>query len=152
MKTTELLNIAHIWFESQRWKSFPFQNQTWKAFLEGKNGLLNAPTGSGKTYALWVPVVLDYIRKNPDYATKHKRGLKAIWITPLRALSVEIEQAANRFAGDIGSQLTVGIRTGDTSQKLRAAQKKQMPDLLITTPESLQLLLSSKEYGKRRET
>src|SRR5690606_34489702 len=148
MKTTELLNIAHNWFESQRWKSFPFQNQTWKAFLEGKNGLLNAPTGSGKTYALWVPVVLDYIRKNPDYATKHKPGLKAIWITPLRALSVEIEQAANRFAGDIGSQLTVGIRTGDTSQKLRAAQKKQMPDLLITTPESLQLLLSSKEYGK----
>src|SRR5690606_17012282 len=99
-------------------------------------------------YALWIPIVLDYIRQNPDYATKHKPGLKAIWITPLRALSVEIEQAANRFAGGIGSGLTVGIRTGDTSQKLRAAQKRQMPDLLITTPESLQLLLSSKEYGK----
>lgn len=148
MNNKELLNIAHNWFESQHWKTFPFQNQTWKAFLEGKNGLLNAPTGSGKTYALWVPIVLDYIRQHPEYATKHKPGLKAIWITPLRALSVEIEQAANRFAGDIGSKLTVGIRTGDTSQKLRAAQKKQMPDLLITTPESLQLLLSSKEYGK----
>jgi ATP-dependent Lhr-like helicase len=148
MKKNELINIAQSWFKSQNWKSFAFQKQTWSAFLQGKNGLLNAPTGSGKTYALWIPIVLDYIRQNPDYETNHKPGLKAIWITPLRALSVEIEQAANRFAQEIGSNLTVGIRTGDTSQKLRAAQKKQMPDLLITTPESLQLLLSSKGYDK----
>ena len=148
MNKTELINIAQSWFQAQNWKSFAFQKQTWNAFLEGKNGLLNAPTGSGKTYALWIPIVLDYIRGNPDYKTTHKPGLKAIWITPLRALSVEIEQAANRFAEEIGSGLTVGIRTGDTSQKLRAAQKKQMPDLLITTPESLQLLLSSKGYDK----
>ena len=148
MNKTELLKIADTWFENQSWKPFAFQKQTWNAFLQGKNGLLNAPTGSGKTYALWIPIVLDYIRKNPDYKTKHKPGLKAIWITPLRALSVEIEQAANRFAGEIGTSLTVGIRTGDTSQKIRAAQKRQMPDLLITTPESLQLLLSSKGYDK----
>ena len=116
--------------------------------MQKKNGLLNAPTGSGKTYALWVPIVLDYLKQNPDYKIKHKKGLKAIWITPLRALSVEIEQAAQRFADDIESGLTVGIRTGDTPQKIRAAQKKSMPDLLITTPESLQLLLSSKNYDK----
>lgn len=148
MNKTELLKIAENWFNEQDWKVFPFQKQTWNAFLKGKNGLLNAPTGSGKTYALWVPIVLDYIKQNPDYKTKQKKGLKAIWITPLRALSVEIEQAANRFAEGIGSNLTVGIRTGDTSQKLRTAQKKQMPDLLITTPESLQLLLSAKDYDK----
>ncbi|HET8885981.1 MAG TPA: ligase-associated DNA damage response DEXH box helicase, partial [Salinimicrobium sp.] len=136
------------WFEEQNWKVFPFQKQTWNAFLKGKNGLLNAPTGSGKTYALWVPIVLDFIKQNPDYKTKQEKGLKAIWITPLRALSVEIEQAANRFAEGIGSNLTVGIRTGDTPQKIRAAQQKQIPDLLITTPESLQLLLSSKDYDK----
>ena len=148
MNKPDLLKIAITWFQTQTWKAFPFQKQTWEAFLKGKHGLLNAPTGSGKTYALWIPIVLDYIRQNPDYKTKHRPGLKAIWITPIRALSVEIEQAANRFAEDVGSGLTVGIRTGDTSQKLRAAQKKQMPDLLITTPESLQLLLSSKDYDK----
>ena len=148
MKENEVSKIAESWFKSQDWEPLAFQRETWNAFLEGKNGLLNAPTGSGKTYALWIPIVLDYIRKNPDYKTKYSPGLKAVWITPLRALSVEIEQAATRFAQEIGSNLTVGIRTGDTSQKLRAAQKKQMPDLLITTPESLQLLLSYKGYDK----
>ncbi|MBZ9631129.1 ligase-associated DNA damage response DEXH box helicase [Salegentibacter sp. LM13S] len=148
MNRNQLIKIAEIWFSNQGWMPFAFQKQTWTAFLQGKNGLLNAPTGSGKTYALWVPIVLDYLKKNPEYKTKHKKGLKAIWITPLRALSVEIEQAAQRFANEIGSGLTVGIRTGDTPQKVRAAQKKSMPDLLITTPESLQLLLSSKNYDK----
>ncbi|MGM0390863.1 MAG: DEAD/DEAH box helicase, partial [Bacteroidota bacterium] len=148
MNQTQLIKLAESWFEEQGWKPFAFQKQTWKAYLKGKHGLLNAPTGSGKTYALWIPVVLEYIKNNPDYKTKHKKGLKAIWITPLRALSVEIEQAATRFAAQMGTQLTVGIRTGDTSQKDRASQKKNMPDLLITTPESLQLLLSSKDYDK----
>jgi ATP-dependent Lhr-like helicase len=148
MNRDQLTKIAETWFSNQEWKPFAFQKQTWTAFLQKKNGLLNAPTGSGKTYALWVPIVLDYLKKNPDYKTKQKKGLKAIWITPLRALSVEIEQSAQRFADEIGSGLTVGIRTGDTPQKVRAAQKKSMPDLLITTPESLQLLLSSKNYDK----
>ncbi len=148
MKRAELTGLAEEWFSGNGWKPFKFQKDTWKAYLQKKNGLLNAPTGSGKTYALWVPIVLDYIKKNPDYQTKHKKGLKAIWITPLRALSVEIEQAASRFAEEMGTQLSVGIRTGDTSQKERAAQKKSMPDLLITTPESLQLLLSSRNYPK----
>ena len=148
MNRAELIKLAEDWFTHQAWKPFRFQKETWKAYLQKKNGLLNAPTGSGKTYALWIPIILDYIKKNPDFRTKHKKGLKAIWITPLRALSVEIEQAANRFAEEIGTQFTVGIRTGDTSQKERAAQKKSMPDLLITTPESLHLLLSSKNYNK----
>ncbi len=148
MNQTQLIKLAESWFEEQGWKPFAFQKQTWKAYFQGKNGLLNAPTGSGKTYALWIPVVLEYIKNNPDYKTKHKPGLKAIWITPLRALSVEIEQAASRFAEEMGTQLTVGIRTGDTSMKDRAAQRKSMPDLLITTPESLQLLLASKDYDK----
>lgn len=151
MNKTELVALAENWFSGQNWKPFRFQKDTWKAYLQKKNGLLNAPTGSGKTYSLWVPIVLDYIRINPDYRTKHKKGLKAVWITPLRALSVEIEQAASRFAVEMGTQLSVGIRTGDTPQKLRTAQKKSMPDLLITTPESLHLLLSSKDYKKQFE-
>jgi len=116
--------------------------------LEGKHGLLNAPTGSGKTYALWFPIVLNYIKNNPDYRSTHKKGLKAVWITPLRALSQEIKQSAERITQDLGTQMTVGIRTGDTSTKERAKQRTTMPDLLITTPESLHLLLSSKGYAK----
>ena len=148
MNREELFNIAENWFQDQEWKPFKFQKDTWKAFLQGKNGLLNAPTGSGKTYALWFPIVLNYIKNNPDYKTKHKKGLKAIWITPLRALSQEIKQSAERVNSDLGTQMTVGIRSGDTSTKERAQQKKQMPDLLITTPESLQLLLATKGYDK----
>ncbi|KGO91356.1 ligase-associated DNA damage response DEXH box helicase [Flavobacterium subsaxonicum] len=147
MNREQLFDIATGWFESRGWKPFPFQTQTWTAFLQGKNGLLNAPTGSGKTYALWLPVVLDYIKKNPDYKTKHKPGLKAIWITPLRALSVEIKQAAERVADDLQTGLTVGIRTGDTSASERSKQKTKIPDLLITTPESMQLMLASKDYA-----
>ncbi|MGO4772221.1 ligase-associated DNA damage response DEXH box helicase [Flavobacterium sp. W22_SRS_FK3] len=148
MNRDKLYIISENWFRDQGWKSFPFQTQTWTAFLQGKNGLLNAPTGSGKTYALWFPIVLDYINKNPDFKTKHKSGLKAIWITPLRALSVEIKQAAERIITDLDLPLTVGIRSGDTSQSERTKQSKKMPDLLITTPESLQLLLASKEFSK----
>lgn len=109
---------------------------------------MNAPTGSGKTYALWFPIVLNYIKNNPEYKTKYKKGLKAIWITPLRALSQEIKQSAERITQDLETQMTVGIRTGDTSAKERAKMRTNMPDLLITTPESLQLLLSSKGYEK----
>ena len=148
MNRETLFTIAENWFEKQNWKPFAFQTQTWTAFLQNKNGLLNAPTGSGKTYALWMPIVLNYIKKNPDYKTKHKPGLKAIWITPLRALSVEIKQAAERVATDLETNLTAAIRSGDTSQSERAKQKIKMPDLLITTPESLQLLLATKDYAK----
>jgi ATP-dependent Lhr-like helicase len=152
MKQTVLINIASTWFQQKNWKVFPFQKKTWKAFLDGKHGLLNAPTGSGKTYALWAPIVLQYIKDNPDYKTKHTKGIKALWITPLRALSVEIQQSAQRFADELETGLTVGIRTGDTSQSERAKQKKNMPDLLITTPESLMLLLASKGYDKTFKT
>jgi len=146
MNREQLFTIASTWFENQGWKPFPFQTQTWTAFLHGKNGLLNAPTGSGKTYALWLPIILNYIKENPNYKTKQTPGLKAIWITPLRSLSVEIKQAAERVINDLDIKMTVGIRSGDTSAAERAKQKGRMPDLLITTPESLQLLLASKGY------
>ncbi|QLE01032.1 ligase-associated DNA damage response DEXH box helicase [Galbibacter sp. BG1] len=150
--TKELFKIAEHWFLSQNWKPFPFQKKTWQAYLEGKNGLLNAPTGSGKTYALWIGIILKYIQENPDYKTKNPIGVKAVWITPLKALSLEIQQATQRFCDEIELPFTVGIRTGDTPQKERAAQKRKMPDLLITTPESLHLLLSSKNYDKTFST
>jgi ATP-dependent Lhr-like helicase len=148
LNKNQLFHIAEDYFQQQGWTAFPFQKQTWDAFISGKNGLLNAPTGSGKTYALWVAIVLNYIKSNPDYKTKNKKGLKAIWITPLRSLSQEIAQTSQKFVDGIGLPFTVGIRSGDTSTKERAAQKKSMPDLLITTPESLHLLLATKDHVK----
>lgn len=147
MNRQELFSHADSWFANQRWKPFAFQKETWTAFLQGKNGLLNAPTGSGKTYALWIPIVLDYMQRTKDY-TKPASGLQAIWITPLRALSVEIKQAAERVLQDWNVGLTVGIRSGDTSAAERARQRDKVPNLLITTPESLQLLLATKGYDK----
>lgn len=148
LNTKDLFKPAEEWFHQQGWSPFPFQKKSWIAFLEGKHGLLNAPTGSGKTYALWFPIVLQYIKDYPDYKSTHTKGLKAIWITPLRALAQEIKQSAERVSTDLGTQLTVGIRTGDTTSAERAKQKRSMPDLLITTPESLQLLLATKGYHK----
>ncbi len=147
-KKVEIPAWVETWFQQKEWKVFPFQKQTWCYFLEGKHGLLNAPTGSGKTLALWIPTVMQYTLQHKDYKERKHKGLLAIWITPLRALAQEIQQATERFVIENEIPLTVGIRTGDTSTKERAAQKRNMPNLLITTPESLQLLLASKGYAK----
>ncbi len=148
MNQKELITIGKSFFKRQGWTAFPFQLETWNAFLSGKNGLLHAPTGSGKTFALWIPIALNLIRKNKNFKEKVPPGVKAIWITPLRALSIEIKQAAEKMVLDMDLPLTVGIRTGDTSASERVKQKAKMPDLLVTTPESLQLLLAAKGYDK----
>jgi ATP-dependent Lhr-like helicase len=133
----------HNWFLSKDWEVFDFQQQTWQAFSEGKSGLVNAPTGSGKTYSLWVPILAEIIQESPK-----PKGLKAVWVTPLRALAIDIKASAERLIADLDLDITVGIRNGDTSQKERQRQKRKMPDLLITTPESLHLLLATKHYPK----
>jgi ATP-dependent Lhr-like helicase len=148
MNQKELIDIGKSFFQQQGWTPFSFQLETWKAFLQGKNGLLHAPTGSGKTFALWIPIALNQIRKTKNYKEKSTSGLKAIWITPLRALSIEIKQSAEKMIIDMEIPLTVGIRTSDTTTSERVKQKAKMPDLLITTPESLQLLLATKGYEK----
>lgn len=115
---------------------------------QGRSGLLNAPTGTGKTYAVWGGVV------NAAFIAKAKRngskasGLQAIWITPLRALAGEIAESAQRMCDGVGLDWKVGARTGDTSTKERAAQKKALPQLLVTTPESLHVLLATKGYAE----
>ncbi|TKS57288.1 ligase-associated DNA damage response DEXH box helicase [Mesohalobacter halotolerans] len=131
------------WFASKNWKVFDFQNQTWQAYAKGKSGLVNAPTGSGKTYALWVPILAEI-----SQTSKQQKGLKAIWVTPLRALALDIKASAENLISDLELDISVGIRNGDTSQKERQRQKRNMPDLLITTPESLHLLLATKNYPK----
>ena len=138
------------WFRSRGWEAFPFQVEAWEAYMERKHGLLNAPTGSGKTYAMLMPVLLDFMRQYPDdYQKRSRNGLQLIWISPIRALTQEIRMSAERLVADFGLQWEVGVRTGDTSAKERAAQRKRLPEVLITTPESLHLILASKGYGTR---
>ncbi len=143
------LSIAHNWFSKRGWKPKQFQFDTWRAYASGYHGLLNAPTGTGKTLALWIPAALDVNRKYDGDADKiSKAGLQVLWITPLRSLSKEILKATTEFCAETGIPIETGIRTGDTSQSVRARQKRKMPGLLITTPESLHLLLAQKGYDK----
>ena len=125
---------------------FPFQQEAWEAYLNGQHGLVNAPTGSGKTYSLMVPCLLEFIRNHPNFASQKNNGLQVIWITPIRALSKEIELSGKRIIEGLGLPWKVGVRSGDTSVKERAKQKEKPPELLITTPESLHLLLAQKGY------
>jgi len=140
------IKIGKDWFAARGWTPFSFQLQAWQTYLDGKSGLVNAPTGSGKTYSLMMPILLEFIRDNPNCKTKKKNGLQAIWITPIRALSKEIELSASRVIEGLELPWKIGVRSGDTSLKERAKQKENPPELLITTPESLHLLLAQKGY------
>ena len=143
----ESISRGEEWFSKKNWAPFDFQIQTWLAYLEGKSGLLNAPTGSGKTFALWMPVLLEYIKNNPTaYKSKKNEGLQILWITPLRALAKDIRLAMQRVCEDLEIPWQIAVRSGDTSITERQQQKKHAPECLITTPESLHLLISQIGY------
>ncbi|MDB5131065.1 MAG: ATP-dependent helicase Lhr and Lhr-like helicase [Mucilaginibacter sp.] len=119
------------------------------AYLQGYSGLLNAPTGSGKTFALFLPFLADFINKHPDsYKTKTNNGLLMLWITPLRALTNDIRKAMQEACDEIGLPWKIATRTGDTPAAEKQALKKKLPEVLLTTPESLHLMLAQKEYPK----
>ena len=131
------------WFKAQGWTPQPFQKDCWKAYGAGQNGMLHAPTGSGKTYALWGGIIQEALK-----VKKHPAGIQALWITPLRALAVEIQQATQRMTIELHPDLNIALRTGDTSQSERAKQKRKPSFGLVTTPESLHVLLSTKDHPK----
>lgn len=108
---------------------------------EGRSGLLNAPTGYGKTFAVWFGVLQRYYRQE-----RSKKGVHCLWITPLRALSAEILQATQGVSADLELDYRIALRTGDTDQTERQRQRRAAPEALITTPESVHLLLASKGY------
>ncbi len=136
------IKLGIDWFKSRKWEPFNFQVDTWKAYLEGKSGLLNAPTGSGKTYALWVPCLLEYLKED----LHGRSSVRVLWVTPLRALAKDIQRAMQEAANEMGVGWEVGMRTGDTSITQRQNQKKHAPDALVITPESLHILLSQSDY------
>ena len=131
------------WMGKKNWKPQKFQSDTWKAVLSGYSGLVNAPTGSGKTLSLLPPILW------PNKDCSLKTNVFCIWITPLRSLSQQIRISMEEFIDENNLNLTVGIRNGDTPQKIRNLQRKKLPHILITTPESLQLLISSKDWVKK---
>ncbi|HEX3174055.1 MAG TPA: DEAD/DEAH box helicase, partial [Solirubrobacterales bacterium] len=125
------------WFERSFEGPTPAQASGWSAIAGGANTLICAPTGSGKTLAafLWG---IDRLSKQ-----KGEPGVKIVYVSPLKALSYDIERNLRAPLRGIGADISVGLRTGDTSQKERRAMRKTPPDILITTPESLYLILSS---------
>jgi len=126
------------WFEASFEGPTPAQAGGWAAISGGDNALICAPTGSGKTLAsfLWG---IDKLAREPELGT----GVRLVYISPLKALSYDIERNLRAPLRGIGADISVGLRTGDTSQKDRRAMAKTPPDILITTPESLYLMMSS---------
>jgi len=133
------------WFLKKGWEPFDFQINAWKEYLAGRHGLVNAPTGSGKTYSLVIPILLEFIKENKK---RKKNGLRVIWITPIKALAKEISYATQKAIDGLGVDWRVAVRSGDTTTKERQQLKKNPPEFLITTPESLQLMLAQKGYDK----
>jgi ATP-dependent Lhr-like helicase len=142
-------DVIQQWYKGKNWEQFPFQAEMMNAYLGGYSGLLNAPTGSGKTFALFLPFLAGFINQHPDsYKTKQNNGLLMLWITPLRALTNDIRKAMQEACDEIGLPWRIATRTGDTPAAEKQALKKKLPEVLLTTPESLHLMLAQKEYPK----
>ena len=137
------------WFKQRGWKPFTFQREVWAAMAAGRSGLLHASTGSGKTYAvgfgalaraaaLRVPVT----RLGPQAPGPHAPPLGVLWLTPMRALAADTLRALQLPLTELGTHWTLGMRTGDTPSAERARQDRRFPTVLVTTPESLSVMLS----------
>ncbi len=149
LKTTTGYKIVSEWLSEKGQQPFVFQEQTWQHIIKGESGLVNAPTGCGKTYSVFLGALIDFINHHPaDYKIKKNIGLQLLWITPLRALAKDIGRAMGEVIRALGMNWEIGIRNGDTSTAERTKQKKQMPEVLIITPESLHLLLAQKGYAE----
>ena len=126
------------WFERRGWSPLPFQQRSWAAYLEGRSGLIQVPTGSGKTFAAVMGPIAAMLAETEDHP-----GIRLLYITPLRALSRDLALAIREPITEMRWPLRVGIRNGDSSSSERSKQLKSPPQILVTTPESLTLLLSN---------
>ena len=135
------------WFASKGWKPHAFQQDVWEAQAANEQGLIIAPTGSGKTYAAMASTLARAVLE--ETSGRKKAGVRMIWIAPIRALTKEIKLSAERLCEGFNLDWEVGTRTGDTLASEKARQRKQLPHVLITTPESLHVLLAMKGSGKR---
>ncbi|MCU0649037.1 MAG: ligase-associated DNA damage response DEXH box helicase [Gemmatimonadaceae bacterium] len=138
------------WFAEQGWAPFAFQREVWDAYARGESGLIHAATGTGKTYAAWLGPVRAALSMNATPRPHRRRAeadpLRLLWITPLRALAADTERSLRAPVDALGLPWSIESRTGDTSQARRARQRTQLPTALITTPESLTLLLCRDDH------
>jgi ATP-dependent Lhr-like helicase len=147
LKESKGYQVILAWFQSRGLQPFAFQEETWHHIMQSHSGLVNAPTGCGKTFSVFLGSIIQFINENPEnYQSKSRNHLRLVWITPLRALAKDIGRAMKEVIGELGMQWQVGIRNGDTEISERQKQKRQMPEVLIITPESLHLLLAQKNY------
>ncbi|MBN8600959.1 MAG: ligase-associated DNA damage response DEXH box helicase [Planctomycetes bacterium] len=137
------------WFATRRWKPFPFQTETWQAYLDGKSGLVHAATGTGKTMSVWLGPILQESAKLLQNDGEMESGLKVLWITPLRALAGDTVNALQTSAEQLGVPWRVQLRTSDVGSSAKAKQRKDIPDTLVTTPESLTILLTYEDFRSR---
>ncbi|WP_440532859.1 ligase-associated DNA damage response DEXH box helicase [Variovorax sp. YR566] len=134
-----------VWFAARGWKPFKFQREVWKAIGEGKSGLLHATTGAGKTYAVWLGALQAFSQARKASARPAAPPLTVLWLTPMRALAADTLRALQQPLEALGAEVhpwSAGARSGDTTSAERSAQNQRLPTVLVTTPESLSLLLA----------
>ena len=147
VRQTRGYEVISEWLSAKGLSPFQFQEEAWQHITNGESGLVNAPTGCGKTFSVFLGSLIEFINQHPgDYKKKSKQGLQLLWLTPLRALAKDIGRAMEAVIGELGMNWKVGIRNGDTEIAERQRQTRQMPEVLIITPESLHLLLAQKNY------
>ncbi len=131
------------WFASRGWKPFAFQREVWKAIAQGRSGLLHATTGAGKTYAVWLGALQAFADVEPA-RNAAAPPLTVLWLTPMRALAADTLRALQAAFDGLAEvqHWSAGARSGDTGAAERSAQNKRLPTVLVTTPESLSLLLA----------
>ncbi len=139
---------VEAWFEARGWISLAFQREVWTAMAAGQSGLLHATTGSGKTYAVWFGALRHTVALGLPLAASSAPSLGVLWLTPMKALAADTTRALQLPLPELAPAWTGGRRTGDTPSAERARQDKRMPTALVTTPESLSLLLT-REHAAR---
>jgi len=153
LKTTVGYKIISEWLLSKNMKPFEFQEQTWQQLHLGNSGIVNAPTGFGKTFSVFLGALINFINQHPHtYKTNSRNGLQLLWVTPLRALAKDIARAMEEVIAELNMSWKIGSRNGDTDVNERQRQKRNMPEVLIITPESLHLLLAQKGYAETFST
>ncbi|NVJ88567.1 MAG: ligase-associated DNA damage response DEXH box helicase [Flavobacteriaceae bacterium] len=143
-KQSQGYTIIQNWMESKGQKPFTFQSKTWERYHNNYSGVVVAPTGFGKTFSVFLAVVIDYL----NHPNKYKKGLKLIWVSPLRSLAKDLAKAMKTALDEIGLDWEIAVRNGDTPTNIRRQQERLMPDVLLTTPETLHLLFSQKKNSK----
>jgi len=137
--------MVERYFTASQRKPFTFQKRCWRAYQDGQSGLVHSATGTGKTLAVWMGPILSWLNQNRDresWNPKKPPGPRVIWVTPLRALAGDTESSLRQPLDFLGLPWRLESRTGDSKQSLKAKQLKQLPTALITTPESLSLMLT----------